>query len=259
MLSLADFMMYHWFPVSFFVLISSHTCACNMCFVSSFVINWQFRRIDRNGTQKPVSFLSPSSCTYNSHIKKKRKFSCELYTHSQLLCSLQILNCQLWESPSQPHTFRSTAVRRDIRAALYFCSCELRWRSTECVLLPCFNALPDIFAVMNCSCLRRPLIIYVHYSETLYPTTRKESACRLICTGPRENGGVAGAFPLCPFKRGAMGQRFFFITVSQVISWFIKIDLYSLQLFWHPENSEWFFIISVTIFKVNIVDEQKKT
>jgi len=43
------------------------------------------------------------------------------------------------------------AIRRDICAALCFCSCELRWSSTECVLLPCFNALPDIFAVMNCS------------------------------------------------------------------------------------------------------------
>jgi len=28
---------------------------------------------------------------------------------------------------------------------------ELRWRSTECVLIPCFNTLLDIFAVMNCS------------------------------------------------------------------------------------------------------------
>jgi len=51
--------------------------------------------------------------------------------------------------PSQPHTFWLTAIRRHIRAALCFCSCELRWRTTECVLLPCFNALPDIFAVMN--------------------------------------------------------------------------------------------------------------
>jgi len=49
------------------------------------------------------------------------------------------------------YTFWSTAIRRDIRAALYFCSCELRRRSTECVLLLCFNALPDIFAVVNCS------------------------------------------------------------------------------------------------------------
>ena len=55
--------------------------------------------------------------------------------------------------PSQLHTFWSTAIRRGIRAALYFCNCEQRWRSTECVLLPCFNALPDIFAVMNSSVL----------------------------------------------------------------------------------------------------------
>ena len=30
------------------MLIQSHTCACNVCFVSSFVITWQFRRIDHN-------------------------------------------------------------------------------------------------------------------------------------------------------------------------------------------------------------------
>jgi len=31
-----------------------------------------------------------------------------------------------------------------------------------------------------------------------------------------------------------------------------------LQLFRHPENSEWFSIISVIIFEINIVDEQKQ-
>ena len=41
--------------------------------------------------------------------------------------------------PSPVHTFWLTAMRRDIRAGLYFCSCELRWRSTKCVLLRCFN------------------------------------------------------------------------------------------------------------------------
>ena len=56
-LDLADFMMHHWFPVSFFVLIQWHTCACNMCFVSSFVINWQFRWIDHNDSRKPLSVL----------------------------------------------------------------------------------------------------------------------------------------------------------------------------------------------------------
>jgi len=43
--------------------------------------------------------------------------------------------------PSPPHIFWSTAIRRDIRADVYFCSCELHWRSIECILLPCFNAL----------------------------------------------------------------------------------------------------------------------
>jgi len=72
-------------------LIQPHTCACNMCIISSFVRNWQFRRIDHNGSQKPVSVRSPSSFTYNSHIKEKRKFSCLLDAHSQFLCSLASL------------------------------------------------------------------------------------------------------------------------------------------------------------------------
>jgi len=33
----------------------------------------------------------------------------------------------------------------------------------------------------------------------------------------------------------------------------------SLQLFAHPESSEWFSIISGIMFKVNIVAEQKQT
>jgi len=35
--------------------------------------------------------------------------------------------------------------------------------------------------------------------------TSKESACRIICTGTPENGGIAGHFPLCPFKKGGNG------------------------------------------------------
>jgi len=70
----------------------SHTCACNMCFISSFAINWQFRRIDHNGSHKPVSVFPLSNSTYNSHIIKN-KFACKLYAHSQFLCSLQASNC----------------------------------------------------------------------------------------------------------------------------------------------------------------------
>ena len=39
-------------------LIQPHTCACNMCTISSFVINWQLRRTDHNGSHKPESVLS---------------------------------------------------------------------------------------------------------------------------------------------------------------------------------------------------------
>jgi len=122
-----------------------------MCFVSSFVINWQFKRIDHNGSRKSVSVLSPRNCTYNSHVIRNEN----LFAYfMRILNSRAVYKFQTVKPecpPSQRHTFWSTANRRDIRAALRFCSCELRQRSTECVLLLCFNALPDIFAVMNCS------------------------------------------------------------------------------------------------------------
>ena len=53
-------------------------------------------------------------------------------------------------SASAAHFLCTTAcIRRDISAAS-FGNCKLLWRSNECVFLPCFNAQPDIFAVMNC-------------------------------------------------------------------------------------------------------------
>jgi len=51
---------------------------------------------------------------------------------------------------SAAHLQCSTAhIWRDLSEA-WFCSCKLLWRSDECVSLPCFNAQPDIFAVVNC-------------------------------------------------------------------------------------------------------------
>ena len=84
----------------------------------------------------------------------------------------------------------STAIRRDIRAALYFCSCDLRWRSTECVLLSCFNALPDMFcsyelvclSVECCDLLRSPnLGALICSSQWHIVQQRVRSACRIIC------------------------------------------------------------------------------
>jgi len=38
-----------------------------------------------------------------------------------------------------------------------------------------------------------------------------------------------------------------------------RLETNLLKLFTHPENSEWFSIISAIISKVNIADEQKQT
>jgi len=50
----------------------------------------------------------------------------------------------------RPCRLCSTAIRRDIRAAV-FLTCELPHRSVECFLLRSLNAKPYIFAVVNCS------------------------------------------------------------------------------------------------------------
>jgi len=61
-----------------------------------------------------------------------------------------ILQTRVYASRPATHFLCSTAhIRQDISAA-WFCSCKLLWRSDECVSLPCFNAQPDIFALMNC-------------------------------------------------------------------------------------------------------------
>jgi len=93
--------------------------------------------------------------------KRKTKSLLDFYTQknkSFLAYFMRILNsCVVQQdscTPASPaaHFLCSTArIQHDISAAS-FCSCKLLWRSDECVLLPCFNAQPDIFAVTN-SCL----------------------------------------------------------------------------------------------------------
>jgi len=60
---------------------------------------------------------------------------------------VQIQSCKPGCASGSPaaHLCSIARTRQDISAAS-FCSCRLLWR----VLLPCFNAQPDIFAVMNC-------------------------------------------------------------------------------------------------------------
>jgi len=62
------------------------------------------------------------------------------------LCSLARFDLANWDVRPAAHLLCSTArIRRDINAAS-FCRCKLLWRNDECVgvVLPCFNAHPDI-------------------------------------------------------------------------------------------------------------------
>jgi len=52
------------------------------------------------------------------------------------------------DSPAAHFLCSTARIRQDISAA-WFCSFKLLWRSGERVLLPCFYAQPDIFAIMN--------------------------------------------------------------------------------------------------------------
>jgi len=84
----------------------------------------------------PYLFCPSSSCTYNSHVIKTKVFLRTLCSFSILVWFSKFQTVNPGFPPSLSHTFWSTAIRRDNRAALYFCSCELPWRSIECVLLP---------------------------------------------------------------------------------------------------------------------------
>jgi len=51
---------------------------------------WHFRRIDHNGSHKPVTIFPLSNCTYNCLVIKKNKtfLRTVFHAHSQFLCSL---------------------------------------------------------------------------------------------------------------------------------------------------------------------------
>jgi len=80
--------------------------------------------------------LSPSSFTYNSHIIKNKSFLAYFMRILNSCVDQQVSNCQPSVS-AIPAAYLpcSTAIRRDIRAAWYFRSCELLCRDVECVFL----------------------------------------------------------------------------------------------------------------------------
>jgi len=66
---------------------------------------------------------------------------------------------------------------------------------------------------------------------------------------------------LCLLKRRATGWKvpFHNSIIGNFLVYQDKLETNLFQLFRNPANSEWFSIISVIIFEVNIVDEQKQT
>ena len=70
-----------------------------------------------------------------------------------------------------------------------------------------------------------------------------------------------GSIPPLPFQKGCNGAAVLFHNsiIGNFMVYQDRLEINLLQLFGHPDNSEWFSIISVIIFEVNIVDEQNKT
>jgi len=124
---------------NWFVLTQLHTCTCNMCFDSvSSLIGCSGGLIITAHTspyEEAACCSLPLVIVHKTATKQKNSFL------AYFMCILN--SCVIYKFQAvnpgcltQLHTFWLTAIRRDIRAALYFCSCEPRWRSTECVLLP---------------------------------------------------------------------------------------------------------------------------
>ena len=77
--------------------------------------------------------------------------------------------------------------------------------------------------------------------------------------GRRRAGTWRGHFPLCLFKRGAAGVEVPFpnSTIGNSMVYQDRSETNLLQLFAHPENSQWFSIFSVFVFEVIVVAELK--
>ena len=77
-----------------------------------------------------------------------------------------------------------------------------------------------------------------------------------------ENWDMTRAFLSLDFQKRDNGNGIAFFVSSIMLNFIVyqdRLETNLLQLFGHLENSELFSIISVIIFEVNIVDEQKQT
>jgi len=77
--------------------------------------------------------------------------------------------------------------------------------------------------------------------------------------GVKDSGGMTDHCP-CPIEKGATEaeEPFYKSIIGNFMVYQDQLEINLFQLLAHPENSEWFFIISVIIFEINNVVEQKQ-
>ena len=78
------------------------------------------------------------------------------------------------------------------------------------------------------------------------------------CQGTQERRKITGQYPLLFLKGAKGGVAFHNSIIGHFIVYQDHLETNLLQLFAHPENSDWFSIIFAMIFEVNIVEEQKQ-
>jgi len=91
------------------------------------------------------------------------------------------------------------------------------------------------------------------------PAMQKRSMTR-ICGYHQGHRRARAWWAHCPFIRGATGMKVPFHNRIQgnLICYQNRPETNLLQLFAHPEYSQWFSIIPVIVFEVNIVAQEKQ-
>jgi len=109
-------------------------------------------RLGISAQTSPYLFCYPSGFIFNSHKIKTESFLAYFMRILNSCVVMQVFKLStLMSAISVAHLLCSIApIWQDIRTPWWFCSCKLPCCSAECVLLSCFNAMPDIFAVMHC-------------------------------------------------------------------------------------------------------------
>ena len=120
-----------------------------------------------------------------------------------------------------------------------------------CALIQLDTCVCDMYIISR-------FVINWHFRRTVHYGSHKPVS--VLSPGMPQIGSWQGHC-LCSFKEGAMGAGvpFHNSITGNLIDYQDRLETILFQLFAHSENLEWFSIISVIVFEVNIVDEQIQT